>query len=133
MNTKEIIQHYYDAFNKRDLPKFLALLHEKVIHDINQGDQQIGKKNFATFMERMNRCYQEKVTNLVIMVSDKIQHAAAHFIVEGTYIATDTGLPPASEQHYSLPCGAFFEIKDSKISRVTNYYNLNHWLQQVAG
>jgi hypothetical protein len=31
-----------------------------------------------------------------------------------------------------LPAGAFFELKDGKISRVTNYYNLNDWIAQVG-
>lgn len=50
---------------------------------------------------------------------------AAEFTIEGVYLVTDKGLPEASGQQYSLPCGAYFSInKDGKISRVTNYYNL---------
>ena len=30
-----------------------------------------------------------------------------------------------------LRAGAFFDIRDGKIVRVTNYYNLEHWLKQV--
>ena len=35
-------------------------------------------------------------------------------------------------QRYVLPAGAFFELVDYRIARVTNYYNLNDWLQQVG-
>jgi hypothetical protein len=40
-------------------------------------------------------------------------------------------LPEAKQQHYRLPVGAFFSIKNNKISRVTNYYNLQDWISQV--
>jgi steroid delta-isomerase-like uncharacterized protein len=57
--------------------------------------------------------------------------AAAEYLVSGTYQATDAGLPEARGQKYSLPGGAFFTIRDGKIARVTNYYNLQDWLKQI--
>jgi steroid delta-isomerase-like uncharacterized protein len=53
--------------------------------------------------------------------------------VEGQYLATDEGLPPAHGQRYSLPAGAFCALHDGKITRVTVFYNLQEWLRQVAG
>jgi steroid delta-isomerase-like uncharacterized protein len=58
--------------------------------------------------------------------------AAAEFTVHGTYLVADEGLPPARGQSYQLPAGAFFQLRDGLISRVTMYYNLNDWLAQVA-
>ena len=57
--------------------------------------------------------------------------AAAEYVVHGEYLVGDEGLPPAHGQHYVLPGGAFFEIVDGQIARVTNYYNLEDWLAQV--
>jgi hypothetical protein len=34
--------------------------------------------------------------------------AAAEFVVNGTYLATDEGLPEARGQTYVLPAGGFF-------------------------
>jgi hypothetical protein len=42
----------------------------------------------------------------------------------GTYISTDDGLPPATGQTYHLRVGAFFDIQDGLVARVTNYYNI---------
>jgi steroid delta-isomerase-like uncharacterized protein len=83
-------------------------------------------------MEHMNRCYKETLTDMVIMASETGIRAAAEFIVNGQYLATDEGLPEAKGQTYKLPAGAFFELRDGKVSRVTNYYNLNDWIAQVA-
>lgn len=129
--TQDLIKNYYHAFNQNDMPTFLSLLDEHVIHDINQGGRQQGKEEFRKFMDHMNQCYKEQIKDLVVMVNDSGTHASAEFIVEGTYLSTDKGLPEAKKQHYKLPAGAFFEIRNHKIYRVTTYYNLNDWIKQV--
>jgi len=58
--------------------------------------------------------------------------AAAEFMVHGEYLRTDPGLPAAHGQRYVLAAGAFFEIRDGLIARVTNYYNLAEWLRQIG-
>lgn len=130
--TKNLVKQYYEAFNHQDMKTFLNCLSEDVIHDINQGGCHIGKDSFSKFMDHMNQCYQETVTDLVIMVNEDGSRAAAEFIIEGTYLSTDKGLPEAKQQHYRLPVGAFFSIEKNQISRVTNYYNMQDWLNQVT-
>ncbi|MEJ8310063.1 ketosteroid isomerase-related protein [Agrobacterium larrymoorei] len=132
MSAVETIRAYYDAFNRQDMDAFLALLTDDVVHDINQGERQVGKQVFAEFMQHMNRCYKENLTDMVIMASEDGKRASAEFIVNGEYLATDEGLPEANGQTYVLPAGAFFQLKDGKVSRVTNYYNLNDWIAQVG-
>jgi hypothetical protein len=53
-------------------------------------------------------------------------------LVRGEYLATDEGLPEAAGQRYLLPAGAFFELKEGKVARVTMYYNLQEWLRQIG-
>lgn len=132
MHAKALISAYYAAFNAGDMPAFLDLLHEDVVHDINQGERQHGKAAFAAFMEHMNRCYRERLADIVIMASDDGSRGAAEFVVHGQYLRTDEGLPPANGQAYVLPAGAFFELREGKLARVTNYYNLNDWQAQVG-
>lgn len=132
MTATELVQAYYAAFNAGDMPAFLDLLAEDVVHDINQGERQIGKATFAAFMDKMNRCYRERLTDIVVMQNAAGDRAAAEFVVHGEYLADDEGLPPANGQTYVLPAGAFFEIKDGKVARISNYYNLNDWVAQVG-
>jgi steroid delta-isomerase-like uncharacterized protein len=130
--SEQLIQNYYAAFNAGDMDRFLSLLTEDVIHDINQGGREIGREQFATFMTRMNRHYREQLGDLVIMVTDDGRRASAEFVVHGEYLSTDEGLPDARGQRYELPAGAFFTIRDGKVARISNFYNLQDWIAQVS-
>ncbi len=131
--TEELIRHYYDNFNRGgDRESFLALLDPAVQHDLNNGCREIGLPAFRAFMLRMDRCYHEQITELVVFASEDGVRAAAEFVVVGTYRETDDGLPMASGQTYRLPAGAFFEIFEGRVGRVTMYYNLKDWLRQIG-
>ncbi|TDH36156.1 hypothetical protein E2A64_12765 [Pseudohoeflea suaedae] len=129
--TRDLIERYFAAFNDHSIEGMLACLHEDVAHDVNQGERRIGLASFKEFSIHMERSYREQLSDMVIMVSEDGNRAAAEFTVRGEYLATDEGLPPADGQTYSLPAGTFFEIDDGKISRVTTYYNLKDWIAQV--
>ena len=129
----DLIQRYYAAFNAGDMPAFLSLLSDEIVHDINQGQRETGRAAFAAFMQHMNRCYREQLVDLRIMANEDGTHAAAEFTVLGEYLVTDEGLPPAKGQSYRLPAGAFFQIEAGRIKRITNYYNLQDWVAQVGG
>ncbi|WP_425642485.1 ketosteroid isomerase-related protein [Marinomonas gallaica] len=130
--TVELLQKYYEAFNAQDMGTFLSLLTDDVVHDINQGDREVGKDSFAAFMDRMNQNYKETIVDIVVMSNVTGDRAAVEFTVLGEYLATDEGLPEANGQTYKLPAGAFFDIREGKVARVTNYYNLEDWIAQVS-
>ena len=131
MTDAEVITAYYAAFNRGDWDGMCALLSDDVAHDLNQGERQLGRDAFRRFLDRMSRSYREQLRDIVVMAGAD-GRAAAEYIVEGEYLATDEGLPPARGQRYVLPGGAFFELRDGRIRRVTNYYNLTDWLRQVG-
>lgn len=132
-DTRNLIERYYAAFNRGDCAGMLDCLTDDVAHDINQGVRQSGKDAFAAFLAHMDRCYRERLSDIVIMVDATGTRAAAEFIVRGEYLATDEGLPEASGQTYVLPAGAFFDIAQGRIARVSVYYNLADWTRQVEG
>jgi steroid delta-isomerase-like uncharacterized protein len=127
----QIIEQYYAAFNAQDTSTMLECLTEDVQHEVSQGGTEIGKPAFAAFMAHMDKCYQEKVLDLVLMQNPDGTRAAAEFRLEGQYVQTDGDFPPAKGQFYTLRVGAFFELREGKIARVSNHYNLGDWLRQV--
>jgi steroid delta-isomerase-like uncharacterized protein len=123
---------YYKAFNAGDWEGMLSYLTDDVAHDINQGGREVGKDAFRAFLARMHRSYREELRDIVVMASPDGARAAAEYVVHGSYLATDAGLPEARGQQYVLPGGAFFDLRGGKIARVSNYYNLQDWLRQVG-
>ena len=128
----ETVQAYFDAFNTGDVAGMLACLSEDVAHHVNEGQVRKGKDLFRQFCEHMNRCYREELTDMVIFEAEDGTRAAAEFIVNGTYLETDEGLPEAKGQTYRLPAGSFFSLENGQITRVVTYYNLADWVRQVS-
>ena len=131
-NSIELIRRYYAAFNRGDREAMLDCLHEDVAHDLNQGERESGRDAFRAFLARMDRCYSEQLRKVVVMANADGSRAAAEYEVHGTYKFDDEGLPPARGQKYVLPGGAFFDVRDGRIARVSNYYNLQDWMDQVS-
>ena len=136
-DAETLIHAYYAAFNAGDTEVFLALLTDDVVHDISQGGREVGKAAFRRFVGHMDRCYRETITDVTVMVSQDGSRAAAEFLVHGTYVATDPGVPvgtaAANGQTYRLPAGAFFTLREGKVARISNHYNLGDWIRQVNG
>ncbi|MCT8974783.1 ketosteroid isomerase-related protein [Microbaculum marinisediminis] len=129
--TIDLVARYYRAFNTGNVEGMLDCLGDHVVHDVNQGERRVGKEAFREFLAHMNRCYTEQAVDLLVMATDDGARAAAEFTILGAYQVTDEGLPEARGQTYRLPVGAFFEIENHRIVRVTNYYNLKDWVAQV--
>ena len=110
----------------------LDCLAEDVEHRVNEGGIRRGKARFAEFCSHMGVSYREELKDIEIFANDAGTRGAAEFVVHGTYLQTDPGLPEAKGQSYILPAGGFFEIRDGRIARVTTFYNLKDWVDQVA-
>ena len=121
---------------------FAAETQQSFARDEIQGDgtsglYRLSRRGIAINGERVrievrNRYHSEQIVEISISVNHDGTRAAAEYIVLGTYLKTDEGLPPATGQRYTLPAGAFFEVADGLIRRVTVYYNLTDWTAQVA-
>lgn len=130
--ARATIQSYFDAFNAGDTAAMVGCLSDDVAHHVNEGKVRTGKAAFADFCDHMSRCYRENLTDMVIFASPDGTRAAAEYIVNGTYLESDAGLPAAKGQSYRLPAGSFFSLQDGKITRVVTYYNLADWVAQVS-
>ena len=129
----ERVLQYYAAFNRGDWGGMLDCLHLDVVHDLNQGTRETGRDAFDAFLRRMAASYREQLRDIVVMATADGDRAAAEYVVHGEYLRDDSGLPPASGQRYVLPGGAFFAMREGRIARVSNYYNLQDWIGQVSG
>lgn len=126
------LQRYFAAFNAGDTAGMLAELSDDIAHHVNEGQVRTGKEAFAAFCAHMSHCYAEELTDIVLFSAQNGTRGAAEFTVNGRYLQTDDGLPEANGQTYKLPGASLMTLEDGKITRVTTYYNLADWLQQVS-
>ncbi len=132
MTALEIVQQYYTYFNQQNWEGMLSLVAEDIRHEANQGDVRIGIEKFTEFLQHMDTSYEETLTDMVFLNEPSNTRVAAEFVVNGIYKQGEEGLPEAHGQTYVLPAGAFLEVKEGKISRVTTYYNLPLWIKLVS-
>lgn len=130
MQALEIIQHYYHCFNQKNWTGMMDLLDPAVRHEVNQGEVRIGLDKYREFLQTMDDCYDETLTDLVYLSDASGHRFACEFVVNGIYKKGDE--PPAHHQPYTLPAGAFLEVQNGKITRVTTYYNLPLWIKLVS-
>ena len=130
--ARATITAYFQAFNAGDTKAMLACLSDDVAHHVNEGQVHVGKEKFAAFCDHMSASYKEELKDMVIFTNPEGTRGSAEFIVHGTYLATDPGLPEAKGQTYVLPAGSFFSLDNGKITRVVTYYNLADWIRQVS-
>ncbi|MFN4159855.1 MAG: ketosteroid isomerase-related protein [Gemmobacter sp.] len=123
---------YYAAFNAGDAAGMLAQVTDDIEHRVNEGGIRRGRALFAEFCAHMGVSYRETLRDITLFTTPDGTRGAAEFTVHGTYLQTDPGLPPARGQTYILPAGAFFDLREGRIARVTTFYNLNDWIAQVS-
>jgi len=129
--TSALILRFYAAYNRRDVYGMLDCMSDDVVHDVNQGQRETGKAAFRAYIQRILRCYQEELREIVVLCIDDGTRAAAEFVQHGVYQDTEPGLPPARGQRYALPGGGFFSIHLGKIARVAHHYNLHERASQL--
>lgn len=132
MTALETVELYYQNFNAKNWNGMLALLHDEIRHEANQGDVRVGLALFKEFLQKMDDSYEETLTDMVFFTEPSGKRVAAEFVVNGIYKKGEEGLPEAYGQAYVLPAAAFLELTDGRISRVTTYYNLPLWIELVS-
>lgn len=130
--SNDLISRYYAAFNAGDAAGMLACVTDDVEHRVNEGGIRLGRAKFTEFCSHMGVSYRETLRDIVVFSTQDGSRGAAEFTVHGTYLQTDPGLPAATGQTYILPAGAFFDLRDGKIARITTFYNLNDWIAQIS-
>ena len=129
----ELILAYYAAFNRGDWDAMLALLGERHRPRPQPGSARDRPRGLRVVpAAHGDAAIANSCTTSSSWCRPDGARAAAEYIVHGEYVASDAGLPPARGQKYVLPGGAFFEVRDGRIQRVSNYYNLEDWITQVG-
>lgn len=126
------LTNHHAAFKAGDVDAMPDCASEDVQHRVNEGGIRHGLALFAQFCTYVAADYRKTLSDIDIFSNEAAKLGAAEFTVHGQYPKTDLGLPVAGGQSCILPAGAFFDLRDGKISRLTTFCNLEDWKRQVS-
>ena len=132
LNSVSLIQEYFRLINTSEWTLASELLADQVLHDINQGPRVIGREPFYKYLVEMGRYYEERVSELQILISDDGLRGSVEYYITGRYKKTHGTLPKANGQLYEGYHGVFFEVDGSLISRFSHYFNFQSFLEQIS-
>lgn len=129
--SRAIVDAYFAAFNQRRWDAMVALCADDVVHDRNEAGREFGAHNLRAYLELTALCYEERLEDLAIMAGAGGRFAA-EWVAVGRYVGDEAGLLPARGQHYRVGGGTFLVVGGERITRITTYYNLQAFLDQMA-
>ncbi len=131
--TVETLKRLFAALNAGDRDATLACLGGEVVFDAFGGGREIGREGVRRVLAERAHAFRESYRDLVLMTETSGRRAAAEFTLRGLYQAQADGLPAASNQPFSVPGGAFFDIEDDgRIARASFMINLAELTRQLA-
>jgi steroid delta-isomerase-like uncharacterized protein len=120
------------AWNAHDVERIAAFYTEDCIkEDVALGTSTRGKEE----MNALHRRVFEAFPDLRIELTSSFHTddwAASEWVMSGTYSHQLPGLPPATGRSFSIRGSSIMKLHRGRISRVSDYWNLLSFLQQLG-
>ncbi len=129
--ARDIIKRSLDAFNSNDMEGWLSAYTDDIVYeDVAMGKTSHGKGELRTFTAGTHAMSPDvKIEGKSLFGSG--DWAAAEWVMSGTHTGKTPELPPTGKK-FSLLGSSIMQIRDGKISRQTDYWNMTSFLQQVG-
>jgi len=120
--AKELVLKFYQYFNETKTDELFALFDDNFVHEFNYRKTH-GKGALINHINHSYTHYDEKIHDLIIMVSDDGKHITTKFVARGIYKVTDDSLIPANNQEYRIDVINYIEIDNGTITRGQCYFD----------
>jgi ketosteroid isomerase-like protein len=135
MDVKEIVQRFYDNWNKKDKEAYLSGCSDSVEITAPGGLILRGLPGAEMYWEGWCNAFPDnlQMTPTIVRVDDQ---AAVEGVFEGTHTGTlrapdGTEIPP-TDRHLSGKFSEFFVVRDDKIVSIHLYYDQLEVLTQLG-
>jgi steroid delta-isomerase-like uncharacterized protein len=131
IDVERVFRDYLAALNSHDAERIASLWTEDgVLDDVASGQVTHGKKELKASFSDIFTAFPNVKWELKSFFSagDRI---AAEWVETGTQTGDWVGIP-ATGKSYSIRGASLLELRKSKISRETYYWNLATFLQQLG-
>jgi steroid delta-isomerase-like uncharacterized protein len=130
-DVERVYKDYLAAKNSHDVAKIAALWTEdSVDDDVASGQVTHGKKELKASFSDIFAAFPNVKWELKSLFSagDRI---AVEWVETGTQTGDWAGIP-ATGKSYSIRGASLMEVREGKISRLTSYWNMADFLQQLG-
>lgn len=130
-NSKSSTEDPVAALNSRDIEKFLSFYTDDCVYeDVAVGKVNHGKDELRNFYSDFFRMapdvkFEEKIA---IRSGDWL---ATEWVMTGTHSGSTPEIP-ATGKRFSIRGASIMQIRDGKISRESDYWNMASFLQQLG-
>lgn len=133
--VRQFVDEMYAAWSRHEPDRLDAILHDDAVHeDVASGHMCHGKDEIKQLINGavgFSSDFRSTMTTLTIAGDT----AMTEWIIEGTHtgpVATPSGPVPESGRNFRLRGASLILFKESKIARVTDYYDMATFLKQLG-
>jgi steroid delta-isomerase-like uncharacterized protein len=120
------------AWNAHDVEKIASFYTEDCIkEDVALGTSTRGKEEMNALHHRVFAAFPDLHIELTSYFHTD-EWAASEWIMSGTYSHQLPGMPPATGRSFSLRGSTIMKLQGGRISRVSDYWNLLSFLEQLG-
>ena len=129
---EEILRGENAAWNAHDVERIAAFYTDDCFkEDIAVGKATRGKEEMKTLIGGAFRAIPDMKIELVTLFY-RGGWAATEWTMSGSYSSDYPGFPLAGGRRFSVRGASIMELRDGKISRISDYWNFTSFLQQVG-
>jgi steroid delta-isomerase-like uncharacterized protein len=128
-DTEKIVKDFIEAFNLGDADKAASFFADDCVYeDMAVGEVFHGKKEIIGFFNSIYADFPDYKWELksIFGTGDR---AAYESVFSGTYTHSSDPEIPANGKHVAFRTATIVELRNGKISRVADYYNLPSFLR----
>lgn len=131
-DPKALVLDWTEALNRRDADAAVAYLTEDcVLVNIGTGQRTVGREAIREDHLALFAMYSDMRIEKTTFLSTGDGHYATEWIMTGVHTGDAPGLP-ATGKPFRISGAGVGEIRDGRIARVTEYWNMAEFLIQVG-
>ena len=131
MSPEQVVRDFYAAYARRDIDEMMSHVSDGIVEDLSGVGLVTGAQQEREFLAGVIASFPDLVTELtgVLACGDVVA-------VEWRRAGTISGAPwtglPASGKPFALRGGAFLEVSENKITRITGYYDTAEFARHIG-
>jgi len=131
-DMEKMMGDYLAAWNTHDVEKLLSFFTDDAVYDCTpMGKASRGRKELKDFFSSTFTNFHDFKIEMKSAFNAG-ERGAGEWVMSGTFANSNIPGMPATGKSFSVPGVGITEYSGDKISRVTNYWNLAAFLQQVG-